>query len=137
MRKRTYTALVNEPYPTECGRDVLYDSNIKHNASESLVYASSSHTNKRVDTHYKSTHTSLGSDHVDTIVNETVMGAALDTSSIPSLEATPLTTIHNLVGTCEISSSIIPIDLEYVYKCLPNSFYDRKRCKYSGHTQSI
>ena len=43
------------------------------------------------------------------------------------LDTTPLTTIHNLVGTCEIASSIMPIDLEYVYRCLPNSFYDRKR----------
>ena len=32
----------------------------------------------------------------------------------------PLTTIHNLVGTCEIASSTVPIDLEYVYRCLPN-----------------
>ena len=39
----------------------------------------------------------------------------------------PLTTIHNLVGTCEIASSIMPIDLEHVARCLPNSFYDRKR----------
>ena len=39
----------------------------------------------------------------------------------------PLTTIHNLVGTCEIISSIMPIDLEHVARCLPNSFYDRKR----------
>jgi transcription initiation factor TFIID TATA-box-binding protein len=39
----------------------------------------------------------------------------------------PLTTIHNLVGTCEILSSIMPIDLEHVSRCLPNSFYDRKR----------
>jgi TATA-box binding protein (TBP) (component of TFIID and TFIIIB) len=39
----------------------------------------------------------------------------------------PLTTIHNLVGTCEIDSSIVPIDLEHVARCLPNSFYDRKR----------
>jgi TATA-box binding protein (TBP) (component of TFIID and TFIIIB) len=39
----------------------------------------------------------------------------------------PLTTIHNLVGTCEILSSTMPIDLEHVSRCLPNSFYDRKR----------
>ena len=40
---------------------------------------------------------------------------------------TPLTKIHNLVGTCEIASSVVPIDLEHVARCLPNSFYDRKR----------
>jgi transcription initiation factor TFIID TATA-box-binding protein len=40
---------------------------------------------------------------------------------------TPLTKIHNLVGTCEIASSVMPIDLEYASRCLPNSFYDRKR----------
>ena len=31
-------------------------------------------------------------------------------------EEIPLTTIHNLVGTCEIFSSVQPIDLDYVYK---------------------
>jgi TATA-box binding protein (TBP) (component of TFIID and TFIIIB) len=40
---------------------------------------------------------------------------------------TPLTTIHNLVGTSEIAASVTPIDLEHVFRCLPNSFYDRKR----------
>jgi transcription initiation factor TFIID TATA-box-binding protein len=42
-------------------------------------------------------------------------------------DVAPPTTIHNLVGTCEIAASTTPIDLEYVYRCLPNSFYDRKR----------
>ena len=45
----------------------------------------------------------------------------------PAADDPPLTTIHNLVGTCEISSSVMPIDLEFVYRSLPNSFYDRKR----------
>jgi hypothetical protein len=45
----------------------------------------------------------------------------------PAADDPPLTTIHNLVGTCEIFSSVMPIDLEFVYKSLPNSFYDRKR----------
>jgi transcription initiation factor TFIID TATA-box-binding protein len=48
-------------------------------------------------------------------------------STMPTEDDIPLTVIHNLVGTCEISSSITPIDLQYVYSCLPNSFYDRKR----------
>ena len=39
----------------------------------------------------------------------------------------PLTTIHNLVGTCEIFSSIQPINLDYVFSCLPNSYYNRQR----------
>lgn len=43
------------------------------------------------------------------------------------LDDTPITTIHNLVGTSEIAASVTPIDLEHVFRCLPNSFYDRKR----------
>jgi len=42
-------------------------------------------------------------------------------------DGVPLTTIHNLVGTCEIFSSVQPIDLDYVYHCLPNSYYNRQR----------
>ena len=39
----------------------------------------------------------------------------------------PAAMVHNLVGTCEIMCSQMPIDLNFVYKCLPNSFYDRRR----------
>ena len=39
----------------------------------------------------------------------------------------PLTTIHNLVGTCQIFSSVQPIDLDYLYACMPNSYYNRTR----------
>jgi transcription initiation factor TFIID TATA-box-binding protein len=42
-------------------------------------------------------------------------------------ETAPIATIHNLVGTCEIQSSITPIDLERVYRSLGNSFYCRQR----------
>jgi TATA-box binding protein (TBP) (component of TFIID and TFIIIB) len=42
-------------------------------------------------------------------------------------ETAPVATIHNLVGTCEIQSSITPIDLERVYRSLANSFYCRRR----------
>jgi transcription initiation factor TFIID TATA-box-binding protein len=39
----------------------------------------------------------------------------------------PQSIIHNIVGTAEIQCSVKPIDLQYIYKTLPNSFYDRKR----------
>jgi TATA-box binding protein (TBP) (component of TFIID and TFIIIB) len=42
-------------------------------------------------------------------------------------DTAPVATIHNLVGTCEIQSSITPIDLERVYRSLANSFYCRRR----------
>ena len=61
----------------------------------------------------------------NTICTDTTPEMEQPTATVDS--DTPLTTIHNLVGTCEISSSIMPIDLEFVARCLPNSFYDRKR----------
>jgi transcription initiation factor TFIID TATA-box-binding protein len=39
----------------------------------------------------------------------------------------PQSIIHNIVGTAEIHCSVKPIDLQYIFSTLPNSFYDRKR----------
>jgi transcription initiation factor TFIID TATA-box-binding protein len=39
----------------------------------------------------------------------------------------PVPEIHNLVTTCEILSSVKPIDLQFLYESLPGSYYDRKR----------
>jgi transcription initiation factor TFIID TATA-box-binding protein len=41
--------------------------------------------------------------------------------------AVPPSIIHNIVGTSEIWCSVQPIDLEHIFKTLPNSFYNRKR----------
>ena len=40
----------------------------------------------------------------------------------PNTNATPLTTIHNRVGTCDIASSVTPIDLECVSRASPTAF---------------
>jgi len=39
----------------------------------------------------------------------------------------PYPVIHNLVVTCQLQLSSRPVDLQYVYKSLPNAFYDRSR----------
>ena len=66
------------------------------------------------------------SKHAEGHAGESVEGHA-DAVAVNHEDEAPPTTIHNLVGTCEIAASTTPIDLEYVYRCLPNSFYDRKR----------
>jgi hypothetical protein len=94
MRKRTYTALVNTDL---CGPgDENNTCNTRGVSSVMPV------THKEPDLCEATTDAS-------TTVNEEA-----------DSDDTPLTTIHNLVGTCEIASSIVPIDLEYVYRCLPN-----------------
>ena len=56
------------------------------------------------------------------------VASGVDVATCPALsEIAPVATIHNLVGTCEIQSSITPIDLELVYRSLANSFYCRRR----------
>jgi transcription initiation factor TFIID TATA-box-binding protein len=57
----------------------------------------------------------------------TVSSAVTATPAATLSEVAPLATIHNLVGTCEIQSSVTPIDLELVYRSLANSFYCRRR----------
>lgn len=39
----------------------------------------------------------------------------------------PHPVIHNLVVTCKLHMSSRPVDLQYVFKSLPNAFYDRSR----------
>ena len=135
MRKRTYTALEG----TDCvlGSDICsadYVSVLQNNAAATSVAVattqggslSRTHEHSKIHTHSATSHRgAAGAILVDSppppTAEETVSPAPPDTNE------TPLTTIHNLVGTCEIASSVTPIDLEYVFKSLPNSFYDRKR----------
>lgn len=71
----------------------------------------------------------------DSAVENMVIAPTAISHAIPTLVPTyenqsdtaPVATIHNLVGTCEIQSSITPIDLERVYRSLANSFYCRRR----------
>lgn len=44
-----------------------------------------------------------------------------------SRDVIPLPEIHNLVSTCNIESSVRPIDLEQVTRLLPNSHYDKQK----------
>jgi hypothetical protein len=127
MRKRTYTALVGTESIT--GDDV-FDSTAKRALARpddiDIPTVGCTNTDNRDGLEPEDgLKKSLGN-HTDTIPTGKISCVA---NTVPSLETTPLTTIHNLVGTCEIASSITPIDLEYVYRCLPNSFYDRRRCK--------
>ena len=64
---------------------------------------------------------------IEQLSPEPVYNSEIEQPPAPIDSDAPLTKIHNLVGTCEISSSVMPIDLEHVARCLPNSFYDRKR----------
>lgn len=57
-----------------------------------------------------------------------VAGSANEaTEADPGDHSGPVPEIHNLVTTCEISSSVKPIDLQFLYESLPGSYYDRKR----------
>lgn len=40
---------------------------------------------------------------------------------------TPPAEVHNLVGTCKISSSVLPLDLQHVSRLLPNSHFDKQK----------
>jgi hypothetical protein len=95
MRKRTYTALVSSS--DLCGPNGENNTCVKRMAGSSL------------DTHKEP-------DSCEGITPHSTFEEEDGDSDIP------LTTIHNLVGTCEIASSTVPIDLEYVYKCLPNRY---------------
>ena len=41
--------------------------------------------------------------------------------------AIPVAEVHNLVGTCQIESNSIPLDLEHVSRLLPNSHFDKQK----------
>ena len=94
MRKRTYTALINTEL---CGSDEQNNTCAKRGVSSAMPVT-----------------------HKETDLGEATTGPESTTVEEEDDSDTPLTTIHNLVGTCEIASSTVPIDLEYVYKCLPN-----------------
>jgi hypothetical protein len=130
MRKRTYTAL------EETG-------NWGTNLQDVLQSQKKPHVNQKKNERNISTMTPLSvlDENVSSIGNtqpDSLSG--LKTSKIKDStteeqeeeeeeeeDSIPLTTIHNLVGTCEIFSSVQPIDLEYVFRCLPNSYYNRQR----------
>ena len=40
---------------------------------------------------------------------------------------TPTAEVHNLVGTCKIKSTVLPLDLEHVSRLLPNSHFDKQK----------
>jgi transcription initiation factor TFIID TATA-box-binding protein len=147
MRKRTYTAIegrnvcvsddvprVNEIANTRC----LLSNNERLGCGIGGVPTTVSVANP--GTHTPDTSSGVISDTVHSATT-----AGLDeymeptSSAVPSgvvstlvgssdqQETAPIATIHNLVGTCEIQSSITPIDLERVYRSLANSFYCRRR----------
>ena len=107
MRKRTYTALINT------SESVCTSSRVVKHANTTSVGRDNSATD--------------GDDKCNDVDTSTVMSSYMNytdtvTTAMDVASETPLTTIHNLVGTCEIASSIVPIDLEYVYRCLPNRY---------------
>lgn len=123
MRKRTYTALINKSDSAYCGENNTSLHVSKHN-NETSVRKTTSDTDTIVDTT-----TINGSDQPDSSRGPMHPPSSYmnytDTATCAGVDVvsdTPLTTIHNLVGTCEIASSTVPIDLEYVYKCLPNRY---------------
>jgi transcription initiation factor TFIID TATA-box-binding protein len=42
-------------------------------------------------------------------------------------EHAPAAVIHNIVATTQISSNVLPLDLQHIADVLPNSHYDRQR----------
>ena len=120
MRKRTYCALDE---PTSCVSKNLQD--VTHTQKKKTFQTSGGvQESSKTQTQFASETPGslLGFPKPDSLGN-------LDTNSVPepNEDDIPVTTIHNLVGTCEIFSSVQPIDLDYVYHCLPNSYYNRQR----------
>ena len=96
MRKRTYTAL------EETGWDM---QNVHKNTKTNVTPLSKLDSN-------------IGNARPDALSDLKKTSQITDSEEGKQLEedTIPLTTIHNLVGTCEIFSSVQPIDLDYVYK---------------------
>ena len=122
MRKRTYTALVGP-----LGDDVA----IKYSPSIDKTQSVSRRLKPLIGNIDNGTVSSLVDN--DAIIDLSEKRLQLSSNHelasfpTPALDDTPIATIHNLVGTCCITSSIMPIDLEYVYRSMPNSFYCRTR----------
>jgi hypothetical protein len=133
MRKRTYTALEGDSSCVSTGgvgTKHVFQQNTKHKAGNATDTDTS--LTDPVYVREGGVQQTLGSPGYDGHVGSlgpvhSAQNQLLDAPPQMDENTAPITTIHNLVGTSEIFSSIQPIDLEYVYHCLPNSFYDRKR----------
>ena len=127
MRKRTYHALDE---PTSCVSK--FSQNVSHTEKKTSAEKQKGVLGSCKPQQQHSTNETpgslLGFPQPDSISNLNMKGvpACIKTEAIED-DDIPLTTIHNLVGTCEIFSSIQPIDLDYVFHCLPNSYYNRQR----------
>ena len=130
MRKRTYTALdETDNYVSTWDNTSLQNVLQKQNKKQTHVIPPKVGVSSEI--HQSALETpslSIGVADPDSLCNlkNSVTPTSTGVSS-PEHDDTPITTIHNLVGTCEIFSSIQPIDLEYVFKVLPNSYYNRTR----------
>jgi Transcription factor TFIID (or TATA-binding protein, TBP) len=132
MRKRTYTALVDNATCVSTGGS---DVSMKHCSQGSTQRTVSNNTASHVTEQTDNTLMPFVSHNTTTRVTN-LLSSQANTSSLfresvetklLTIDDTPMATIHNLVGTCCISSSVMPIDLEYVYRSMPNSFYCRTR----------
>jgi TATA-box binding protein (TBP) (component of TFIID and TFIIIB) len=146
MRKRTYTALdgrngcvstdlprVNETIsrPVEPERNPKRNPVILGVGSSFAMTGTGPNTSSELNTtvtgeYCSATDKSVG--NIPSVQSSVSHGLACKLSEHPpQSETAPVATIHNLVGTCEIQSSITPIDLDRVYRSLANSFYCRRR----------
>jgi len=149
MRKRTYTAIdgrnscvstdvprVNDlvTHAVSFERNTRSDNGFLNNdilTDEAVITANSTNANAAsstviVDTGFSSTNSAMEKTRpLLTGISTGVVSTLVGYPAQP--ETAPVATIHNLVGTCEIQSSITPIDLERVYRSLANSFYCRRR----------
>ena len=130
MRKRTYTALDGPTnYVSTWDNTLMQD--VLQTQTKKSTHAIPQKVGVSSELHQSALQTpqlSIGVAKPDSLgdLKNSVTPTSTEVSS-PEIDDIPLTTIHNLVGTCEIFSSIQPIDLELVYKCLPNSYYNRTR----------
>jgi hypothetical protein len=132
MRKRTYTA-INEP--KSCVSIWGADSQDVSVLPEKKKFVQTTDEKVGHSSHEQPTSvfdtpdSKLGVSRSDSLhdLNKYVTPVCGDITPPYEDDGIPLTTIHNLVGTCEFFSSVQPIDLEYVYHCLPNSYYNRQR----------
>jgi len=126
MRKRTYCAIDE---PTSCVSKISQD--VSHTGKKKPT----ENLKEVLDSCKPQQHSANGTPGSLLGFPQPDSLSKLNTKSVPACIETepneddgiPLTTIHNLVGTCEIFSSVQPIDLDYVFHCLPNSYYNRQR----------
>ena len=121
MRKRTYTALVNTGSSLCDDDDNTSSQRNKHSSTmQNATYGTGDAIDvlANKDNENPLNTGGLVTHGMSSGINNTGTTSTTDVDD-PNSDI-PLTTIHNLVGTCEIASSTVPIDLEYVYRCLPN-----------------